>query len=129
MAALARYYVLRGYGCKRITYDMLTIQIRDTYQSDSKQTELDIIKSLVACDYLFIEDLGTTVSIGRSESDFSTRTVQVIIDSRIEARKLTLVTSNKSDVILGKSFDIRIASRLKTFKVIQMSGKDRRGRK
>lgn len=127
MAALARHYILRRRKCRRISYEMLCLLIRDTYRPRSRQTELDVIKPLIAADCLFLDDLGTTVSTGGKESDFSLRTVLVVLDSRLEECKPTFVTTNKSVENLGNSFDERIASRLRTFKVIEMAGMDKRG--
>jgi len=42
---------------------------------------IDVIKPLLAADKLFIEDVGTTVSMGKQESDFSLRTFLVILES------------------------------------------------
>jgi len=126
MAALARFYILRKKKCKRISYENLCLQIRDTYKPSSKKTELDVIKPLVDCDCLFLEDLGTTVSVGQQESDFSLRTFLVLLDSRLEACRPTFITTNKSVESLGISFDERVASRLHYFKVLEVSGSDKR---
>ncbi|MCK5127230.1 MAG: ATP-binding protein [candidate division Zixibacteria bacterium] len=126
MMALARHYILRRKKCRRISYEMLCLNIRDTYKPRSKQTELDVISPLIAADCLFLDDLGTTVSNGGRESDFSLRTILVVLDSRIEACRPTFITTNKSVENLGNSFDARIASRLRTFKIIEMSGMDKR---
>ena len=39
MAALARYLILRGKKCERIAYEMLCLQIRNTYKQGSGQTD------------------------------------------------------------------------------------------
>jgi DNA replication protein DnaC len=91
-------------------------------------TEFDIIKQLVEIDRLFIEDIGTTVSNDRPESDFSLRTFLVILDKRLECCRATFITTNKSIEQLGESFDLRIASRLQqACVVIRLTGQDKRG--
>jgi len=126
MAALARKFILTHKTCKRITYEMLCLKIRDTYQSNSANTELSVIQPLIDCSYLFIEDVGTTRSIGKTESDFSLRAFLVLLDGRLEACRPTFITTNKSVENLGDSFDERVASRLSSFKVIRMAGRDKR---
>lgn len=111
----------------RIGFEMICLKIRDTYKQGSKSTELDVIKPLMAVENLFIEDVGTTVSVGESESDFSLRTFLVLLDSRLENCKRTFITTNKSIEELAKSFDSRIASRLQQLcEVIHLTGKDKR---
>ena len=126
MAAIGRYIVTRGGRCRRMTYEMLALQIRDTFKANSTKTELGVIQPLLDCQFLFIEDVGTTVSSGSQESDFSLRTLLVILDHRLEQRRPTFLTSNKSVEGLRQTFDARIASRLQAFMVIQMAGADKR---
>jgi len=114
----------------RIAFEMICLKIRDTYKQGSKSTELEVIKPLIAVDTLFIEDVGTTVSVGESESDFSLRTFLVLLDSRLENCRRTFVTTNKSIEELAKSFDSRIASRLQQMcEIIHLTGKDKRADK
>ena len=126
MAAIIRQMRLKGYSCQRISYEKLCLAIRGTFSQNSKKSELDIITPFISVDCLFIEDLGATVSEGRQESDFSLRTFLVILDSRLEATKPTFITTNKSVESLASSFDERIASRLSTFKIIKVPGRDKR---
>jgi len=126
MAAVARYIIVRGGKCRRITYEMLALQIRDTFKANSTKTELDVIQPLLEYPFLFIEDVGTTVSGDSQESDFSLRTLLILLDHRLEQRQPTFLTSNKSVEGLRKTFDARIASRLQCCTVIQMAGADKR---
>lgn len=130
MAALARRYILTGSTVDRVGYEMLCLQIRDTFKAGSTQGELDVIRPLFGVAKLFIEDVGTTVSAGHQESDFSLRTFLVLLDKRLEACKPTFITTNKSVEQLSKSFDRRIASRLQqACEIIQLTGEDRRAAK
>jgi DNA replication protein DnaC len=126
LAALARYLIFKGRKVVRITYEMLCLHIRDTYNQRSAQTELGVIRPLINCDCLIIEDIGSTASIGKGESDFSIRTFFVLLDSRLEACRPTFVSTNKSRQNLVASFDERIASRLNLFKWIGAGGNDKR---
>lgn len=126
LAALARHLIFKRRKVVRITYEMLCLQIRDTYKQGSRLTELDVIRPLIDCDCLFIEDIGSTTSIGKDESDFSNRTIFVLLDSRLEACRPTFISTNKSRKNLEASFDERIASRLGLFKWIGIGGEDKR---
>lgn len=129
LAAFARHYYSEGWDIARISYEMLCLQIRDTYKPGTAQTELDVIKPLVEADKLFLEDVGVTVSIGQQESDFSLRTFLVLLDQRLEQCRATFVTTNKSIEELSRSFDQRIASRLQqACEIVQLTGDDRRRR-
>lgn len=126
LCALARHFILKRKKVVRVTYEMLCLQIRDTYKQGSRLTELDVIRPMIDCDCLIIEDIGSTTSIGRNESDFSNRTIFVLIDSRLEACRPTFISTNKSRKNLEASFDERIASRLGLFKWIGIGGEDKR---
>jgi DNA replication protein DnaC len=127
MAALMRKFLQEGFNCKRIIWEELCLQLRDTYKPNSKTTEFDIIRSLFEIDKLFIEDLGTTVSNDKHESDFSLRTFLTILDKRLEHCKATFITTNKPVEQLAESFDMRIASRLQLACVIRrLAGQDKR---
>ena len=129
MAAIMKELIRKNPNTKiiRIAYEMICLKLRDTYKQGSKKTELDIIEPLIDVDKLFIEDVGTTVSVGQQESDFSLRTFLVLLDSRLEQCKQTFITTNKSVEELSKSFDSRIAGRLKQMcEVICLKGKDKR---
>jgi DNA replication protein DnaC len=93
----------------------------------SKKTEWDLIEPLKDVDKLFIDDLGLR---SKQETDFAYVTFFSILNKRQERRLPTFVTSNKSIEQLGLSFDARVASRLQTALIIEMTGQDRRvGRK
>ena len=126
LCALARHFILKRKKVVRVSYEMLCLQIRDTYKQGSRLTELDVIRPMMDCDCLIIEDIGSTTSIGRNESDFSNRTIFVLLDSRLEACRPTFISTNKSRKNLEASFDERIASRLGLFKWIGIGGEDKR---
>lgn len=130
MCALMRLYRLKRlerFRIARFVYDDLCLEIRDTYRKGGSEREL--VKRCRDVDKLIIEDVGTTVGTGSQESDFSLRTLLLILDYRLEHCKPTFITSNKSVEELGKSFDERVASRLyQACEIIPVSGKDKRKR-
>lgn len=127
MAALMREYIIAGFDVKRVTYELLCLWLRDTFKQKADATEWMTIQPFIQADMLFIEDIGTTKSIGSIESDFSVRTLQVLLDARLERCRPTFITSNKSLENITNSFDERIGSRLKMLSVIKLTGDDRRG--
>lgn len=128
LCALARHMIVsrKVDTIERLLYDDFMLQIRQTYQDTSKESERQVIQRYMRPQILIVEDIGVTKSAGAQESDFSLRVLFVLIDWRLEHLRPTFITSNKSLEQLTQSFDSRIGSRLTTFKVIQLSGKDRR---
>jgi DNA replication protein DnaC len=116
-----------GWDVARVSYEMLALQIRDTYRAGSAASELDIIRPLLTAGKLVVEDAGTTVSAGQQESEFSLRTFLVLLDQRLEQCLATFVTTNKPIEELGRSFDARIASRIRqACEIVQIRGGDKR---
>jgi len=125
MALLRNAVVVHNVHCRRITFDGLCSKIRSTFASHD-ESERAVIESMIYPTYLFIEDLGSTVGMNKSESDFNSRIFLMILDGRIEQMKPTFITSNKSPEEIGRSFGERVASRLQTLKAVECAGKDRR---
>ena len=126
MCALAKKYIAEGFTIERTHYETLCLRLRDTYNRNATQTEWGIIEPLLECDKLFIEDVATTKTIGKLETDFSLRTFLVLLDMRMEHCRPTFITTNKSVENLASSFDERIGDRLRVFKVFKLSGKSKR---
>ena len=127
MMALAKFFLKMGFDIECIGYDVLCSRIRSSYQNKGGESEYDIVQSMLIPDKLFIDDVGTTVSNERQESDFSLRIFLTIINERLVQCKPTFFTTNKPLEELGKSFDERVASRLQEICVIiQITGTDRR---
>lgn len=125
MCAVIRYYISKGLSVKRICWDKFCLRLRNTFSSN--QSELSLIQPLIESDVLVIEDIGTSVSMGGRETDFSLRTLLVILDDRMEHCRATFLTSNKSIEEIQKSFDERIASRIQgTCEILKIAGKDKR---
>jgi len=126
MAVLTKKYMSEGYLVRRSYYEELCLRLRDTFNPKATQTEWNLIEPLLNCDKLFIEDVGTTKSVGKQESDFSLKTFLLLLDMRMERLRPTFITSNKSVENLGKSFDQRVSDRLRMFQVFKMSGESLR---
>jgi DNA replication protein DnaC len=123
LSSLAKKYFFDGYSVRRVHYELLCLQLRDTFNPKAINTEWQVIEPLLNCDKLFIEDVGTSKRLGVQESDHSVRTLQVLLDMRLERMRPTFITSNKSIENLSESFDERIGDRLKLFHVFAMTRK------
>lgn len=126
MCAAAKHFISEGFTCQRVGYELLCLQLRDTFKPNSKQSEWGIVEPLVNTDKLFIEDIGTTKSIDASESDFSLRTLLVLVDLRMEYCRPTYITTNKTIENLASSFDKRIGDRLRTYTIVKLIGDSKR---
>ena len=123
MAALIRRYVYEGYKCERINFDDFCVKVRSTMGPAATKTEWDLIEPLKQVDKLFIDDLGIR---SKRETDFAYVTFYSILNKRQERMLPTFISSNKTIDQLAKSFDARVASRLKTALIIEIKGEDRR---
>lgn len=123
MATLLRHYIYEGFDCRRINFDDFCVEVRSTMSPAATQTEWDMIAPMKEVDKLFIDDLGLR---SKQETDFAYVTLYSILNKRQERRLPTFISSNKSIDQLGQQFDMRIASRLSTAKIIELKGKDRR---
>lgn len=123
MAALIRQYVFEGYECGRINFDSYCVKVRSTFAPAAKVTAWEMTEELKNIDKLFIDDLGLRST---PESQFAYDTFYDLLNKRQEKMLPTFISSNKTIEQLGKSFDQRIASRLKKALVIEITGQDRR---
>jgi DNA replication protein DnaC len=79
----AKYYDTRG----------LLTQIRSTYNSLTKTAEMDIIRPVMDAELLILDDLGA-----ERLTDWVEETMNVIVNSRYNAKLPTIFTSNYEDV-------------------------------
>jgi DNA replication protein DnaC len=116
-----RYFILNGRTAKRARFRDIAHEIQKTY--DGNGSAESVFEKYISADLLSIEDVGTGKSIA---SEFDIETLLKLIDKRMEAKKTTIITSNKNMEGMADCFDTRIFSRLQTFLIIEMTGKDRR---
>lgn len=127
LMAMAKLSIATGWLIEIVEYEELCSRIRSTYQTKAKETEKDIIDSLVKVNRLFIDDIGTMVSGEKVETDFSRRVFCTILNQRLNHCRPTYITTNKPVESLTKTFGQRVGSRLQAAcEIIQLTGKDRR---
>jgi DNA replication protein DnaC len=81
-----------AYGLFYDTRDLLRI-IRSTYDPSIRTTELEILRPVMTADLLVLDDLGA-----EKTSEWVEETMNLIVNTRYNERRLTLFTSNYIDI-------------------------------
>jgi len=104
------------------TVPEILMEIRGTFnnQNQSSQSETDIVHKYLRPKLLIMDDFAA-----EKVTDWSLSALYVILSGRINSGKATVVTSNMTISEIEK-FDPRIASRFAGFKIVKVTGKDRR---
>jgi DNA replication protein DnaC len=87
--------VIEGAGARGLFYDtrdLLRI-IRSTYDPSIRTTELEILRPVMRADLLVLDDLGA-----EKTSEWVEETMNLIVNTRYNERRLTLFTSNYEDI-------------------------------
>src|SRR6185312_302931 len=74
------------------TRDMLRV-IRSTYDPSTRTTELDILRPVMTAELLVLDDLGA-----EKTSEWVDETMNLIVNTRYNERRLTIFTSNYPDI-------------------------------
>jgi DNA replication protein DnaC len=87
--------VIEKSGARGIFYDTrdLLRLIRSTYDPSIQATELDILRPVMFADLLVLDDLGA-----EKTSEWVEETMNLIVNTRYNARRLTIFTSNYPDI-------------------------------
>lgn len=81
-----------GRGVFYDTRDLLRV-IRSTYDPSIKTTELDVLRPVMTADLLVLDDLGA-----EKTSEWVEETMNLIVNTRYNERRLTIFTSNFPDI-------------------------------
>ena len=104
-----------------VSVPMMLLNIRSSFKSETAD-EMDLIKKYVKPEILIMDDLGT-----EKVTEWVMQTLYVIINSRYEEEKQTLITSNNSLDEIRKNLNDKIASRITAMtEIIELKGIDRR---
>jgi DNA replication protein DnaC len=74
------------------TRDLLRV-IRSTYDASTRTTELDILRPVMTAELLVLDDLGA-----EKTSEWVDETMNLIVNTRYNERRLTIFTSNYPDI-------------------------------
>jgi len=123
--------VIQASGARGLFYDTrdLLRVIRSTYDPSTHTTELEILRPVMNADLLVLDDLGA-----EKTSEWVDETMNLIVNTRYNERRLTMFTSNYMDIpddsdpnSLLFRIGFRMRSRLHEMcEFIQMDGADYR---
>jgi DNA replication protein DnaC len=87
--------VIERTGARGIFYDTrdLLRLIRSTYDASTRTTELEILRPVMTADLLVLDDLGA-----EKTSEWVEDTMNLIVNTRYNERRLTIFTSNYKDI-------------------------------
>jgi DNA replication protein DnaC len=92
VAVLRRVIMTRGArGLFYDTRDLLRV-IRSTYDPVNRTAEMDVLRPVIECDILVLDDLGA-----EKTSEWVEETLNLIVNSRYSERRTTIFTSNYDD--------------------------------
>jgi DNA replication protein DnaC len=123
--------IIEATGARGIFYDtrdLLRI-IRSTYDPSIRTTELEILRPVMTADLLVLDDLGA-----EKTSEWVEETMNLIVNTRYNEKRLTLFTSNYKDIPENddpNSLLFRIGHRMRSrlhemCEFVQMDGADYR---
>jgi DNA replication protein DnaC len=87
--------VIERTGARGLFYDTrdLLRVIRSTYDQTTRTTELEILRPVMTADLLVLDDLGA-----EKTSEWVEETMNLIVNTRYNERRLTIFTSNYKDI-------------------------------
>lgn len=103
----------------------LMLDLRKSFNEDSKLTESDIINHYSSIGFLVLDDLGS-----EKTSEYAVTSLYMIINRRLSEMKSTIITTNLSLDEIESEISSRISSRLAEYQVMRFNMNDyRRKRK
>ena len=87
--------VIQTTGARGLFYDTrdLLRVIRSTYDPSIRTTELEVLRPVMTADLLVLDDLGA-----EKTSEWVEETMNLIVNTRYNERRLTIFTSNYQDI-------------------------------
>ena len=87
--------VIQTTGARGLFYDTrdLLRVIRSTYDPSIRTTELEVLRPVMTADLLVLDDLGA-----EKTSEWVEETMNLIVNTRYNERRLTIFTSNYADI-------------------------------
>jgi DNA replication protein DnaC len=95
LAVAVLKHIIQASGARGVFYDtrdLLRI-IRSTYDPSIRTTELEILRPVMQADLLVLDDLGA-----EKTSEWVDETMNLIVNTRYNERRLTIFTSNYMDI-------------------------------
>lgn len=98
----------------------LLLEVKRSYSKFAERSERKILEDLLSPRLLILDDL-----FAAHQTDFGFATVGWILNKRLEQNMPTVVTSDRTLKEISQR-DSSVASRIATFRMVRMAGKDRR---
>ena len=122
----------RGFNCLFYEFGSLLKEIQDSYNSNTKTSELSVLTPVLTAEILVLDELGAS-----KPTDWVRDTMAHIINSRYNENRVTIFTTNYPDVqskpteeTLEDRIGVRLRSRLyEMCRTIELSGTDYRRKK
>lgn len=119
----------RGFSCLFYEFGSLLKEIQDSYNPNTKTSELNILRPVLEADVLVLDELGAS-----KPTDWVRDTMAHIINTRYNDRRLTVFTtnypddrSNERDETLEDRIGVRLRSRLyEMCRTVRLTGDDYR---
>jgi DNA replication protein DnaC len=119
----------RGFSCLFYEFGTLLKEIQDSYNPNTKTSELNVLKPVFYADVLVLDELGAS-----KPTDWVRDTMAHIINKRYNDRRLTVFTTNYPDErpndreeTLEDRIGVRLRSRLyEMCKTVRIIGEDHR---
>ncbi len=119
----------RGIPCLFYEFGSLLKEIQDSYNANTKTSELTVLSPVLKADVLVLDELGAS-----KPTDWVRDTMAHIINSRYNDKKLTIFTTNYPDDRRGdreETLEDRIGSRLRSrlhemCRTVNITGEDYR---
>jgi len=119
----------RGFSCLFYEFGSLLKEIQDSYNPNTKTSELSILRPVLESDVLVLDELGAS-----KPTDWVRDTMAHIINTRYNDRRLTIFTTNYSDERSNdreETLEDRIGTRLRSrlyemCRSIKLTGEDYR---
>lgn len=121
-AGLMRCWLLNDARVHYVHARRLFRAVRDTYRTDSPDSETEVIGTLCRWDLLVIDDLARE---GRTTEQVVS-VLHEILDERLRNFRATVITTNLSAEEMEQEYGEAIASRLAQYEYITLDGPDRR---
>ena len=96
-------------------------QLRSSFDGDTSEVQM-LLNRAYKCDLLILDDIGV-----ERGTPWTQERLYDLINTRYNECKCTIFTSNLSPTEIEDKLGIRIASRIRSSKVIELKGADRRG--
>ena len=108
--------------CYFVSIPVMVMQINEAYRDDIGQSPQSIINRMSSYKVIVLDDLGAE----KATENVKTVVYQIIND-RLERQHPTIITTNCGIGDIASNYNERIASRLKSYTVLTLAGKDNRG--